>query len=173
MGINFSHTSADIVELQKPVERALDFVVRMAQEKAFAVAADYPESWVLTADTIVVIDGEILGKPVSASDACSMLSRLAGRWHQVFTAFTLQNYGLSTIISKVDSSQVKISPLSQSTISAYVACGEPLDKAGSYAVQGVGGAFVEAIKGSPTTVIGLPLHLVIEQLLENRIIALN
>ncbi len=173
MGIKYTLARADIEEIQKSFETAPDFVIRMAQEKALAVASDYFDAWILTADTIVVLDDEILGKPISEPDACTMLSRLAGRWHHVFTAFTLQNMALSTILSQVDSSRVKISPLSKPTIAAYVASGEPLDKAGSYAVQGIGGAFVEAIEGSPTTVIGLPLHLVIEQLSANKIISLK
>lgn len=173
MGINFSHTCADIEELLQADEAAIDFVARMALEKALAVAPDYPESWVLTADTIVVIDGEILGKPIDVPDACRMLSRLAGRWHQVFTAFTLHNQALTTTISQTDSSRVKIASLDQSTISAYVASEEPLDKAGSYAVQGLGGAFVEALDGCPTTVIGLPLPIVIEQLILHEVIQID
>ena len=173
MGIEFSYASADIKEIQLANEKAVDFVVRMAYEKALAVAADHSDSWILTADTIVVIDDEILGKPVDVNDACQMLGRIAGRWHQVFTAFTLHHQANSMSITQYDSSRVKIASLNNDVIAAYVAGGEPLDKAGSYAVQGVGGAFVEAIEGSPTTVIGLPLHLVMSQLIKNRIIALK
>ena len=173
MGIAFSLANANIEELQWAQEGAVDFVTRMALSNALAVAVDYPESWILAADTIVVLDLEILGKPVDVDDACRMLGRIAGRWHLVYTAFTLHHPLLGKTISQFDSSRVKIAAISDSVIAAYVAGGEPLDKAGSYAVQGVGGAFVEAIEGSPTTVIGLPLHLVMAQLLDNDIIALN
>ena len=173
MGIDFSLASADIAEVQRVDEKAVDFVVRMAQEKALAVAVDHADSWILTADTIVVIDDEILGKPTDKNDACHMLGRIAGHWHQVFTAFTLHHQIKAKTITQFDSSRVKIATLNNDVIAAYVAGGEPLDKAGSYAVQGVGGAFVEAIEGSPTTVIGLPLHLVMKQLVENQIIALK
>ncbi len=173
MGIDFSLASADIEERQKPEEKAVDFVDRMARSKALAVVDGHPDCWILAADTIVVIDGEILGKPRDETDACHMLARLAGCWHQVFTAFTLHHQTLAITISQIDSSRVKIVPLEESVIAAYVASGEPLDKAGSYAVQGIGGAFVEALDGSPTTVIGLPLPLVTEQLIENHVIALK
>ena len=173
MGIEFSLTSADIEEVQLADEKAVDFVVRMSLEKALAVAADHSDSWILTADTIVVIDDEILGKPEDVNDACRMLGRIAGHWHQVFTSFTLHYPAKSKTITQYDLSRVKIAALNDDVIAAYVAEGEPLDKAGSYAVQGVGGAFVEAIEGSPTTVIGLPLHLVMKQLVDNQIIALK
>ena len=173
MGIEFSLACADIEELQKPQEEAVDFVTRMALSKALTVAAGHSECWILAADTIVVINDKILGKPCDDVDACRMLASLAGRWHQVFTAFTLQHKTFAITITQIDSSRVKIAHLKESTIAAYVASGEPLDKAGSYAVQGIGGAFVEALDGSPTTVIGLPLPLVIRQLLDNNIIALK
>ena len=173
MGIEFSLACADLVELQQPQEEAVDFVTRMALSKALTVAADHPECWILAADTIVVINCKILGKPCDEADACRMLASLAGRWHQVFTAFTLHHQTFAKTISQIDSSRVKIAHFKESTIAAYVASGEPLDKAGSYAVQGIGGAFVEALDGSPTTVIGLPLPLVTRQLLDNHIITLK
>ena len=173
MGIDFAVSSADIEELQLADETPSDFVSRMALEKAYTVASNYPEAWILTADTIVVVDNEILGKPNDVADACSMLARLSGRWHQVFTAFTLHHQGLGKTVNLSDSSRVKIASLQKSVIAAYVASGEPLDKAGSYAVQGLGGSFVEALDGCPTTVIGLPLPLVIAQLIECKIINLT
>jgi septum formation protein len=171
MGIKFSLTRADIEECQFADEVPADFVSRMAREKALAVADMYPESWILSADTIVVLNDEILGKPEDESDAVRMLTGLAGNWHQVFTAFTLHHPGHLVSVSRLDSSQVKIAALSAGQIKAYINTGESLDKAGSYAVQGIGGAFVEAIEGSPTTVIGLPMPLVIVELLRNCIIS--
>ncbi|MCK5540749.1 MAG: septum formation protein Maf [Deltaproteobacteria bacterium] len=173
MGIEFSLTGADIEEFQLPDEKPVDFVDRMARCKALEVVSSYPESWILAADTIVVLDQETLGKPIDEAEACDMLARLSGRWHQVLTAFTLHHQAMAKTITRIDFSRVKIVPLDAVTIAAYVNSGEPLDKAGSYAVQGIGGAFVEAIDGSPTNVIGLPLPLVIRELLNNHIIALR
>jgi len=172
MGIKFSLTSADIEECQFVDEAAADFVTRMAMEKALAVAAEFSDSWILSADTIVVLNDEIIGKPEDKIDAVRMLTSIAGNWHQVFTAFTLHNPGQKISVSRLDRSRVKIAALSAAQVKAYIDTGEPLDKAGSYAVQGIGGAFVEAIEGSPTTVIGLPLPLVIAELLQNHIISL-
>ncbi len=171
MGIKFSLTSADIEECQFADEAAADFVTRMAMEKALAVAAEFSDSWILSADTIVVLNDEILGKPEDKIDAVRMLTAIAGNWHVVFTAFTLHNPGQQISVSRLDSSRVKIAALSAAQVKAYIETGEPLDKAGSYAVQGIGGAFVEAIEGSPTTVIGLPMPLVIEEFLQNHIIS--
>ena len=173
MGIEFSLAGADIEEFQLPDEKPVDFVDRMARCKALEVASSYPETWILAADTIVVLDEETLGKPKDEVEARGMLARLSGRWHQVLTAFTLHHQAMAKTITRIDLSRVKIATLDAASISAYVSSGEPLDKAGSYAVQGVGGAFVEAIEGSPTNVIGLPLSLVIRELLENHIIALK
>ena len=172
MGIEFSLTNADIEETRFAVESAPDFVTRMAQEKALAVAGEFSESWILAADTIVVLQGEVLGKPEDKSAAVKMLSAIAGNWHQVLTAFTLYYPEAKHLVTRIDSSRVKIVSLSEAQIKAYIATGEPLDKAGSYAVQGLGGAFVEAIEGSPTNVIGLPMPLVISELLTCKVIAL-
>ena len=172
MGIKFSLTRADIEECRLAHEAASDFVTRMAQEKALEVADEYAESWILAADTIVVLRGEILGKPEDKPAAVKMLSAIAGNWHQVLTAFTLHHPASGDLVTRLDSSRVKIAALSVEQIKAYIDTGEPMDKAGSYAVQGLGGAFVEAIDGSPTNVIGLPLPLVIPELLARDVIAL-
>ena len=172
MGIKFSRASADIDEFCRAGEAPADFVCRMAEEKALAVAGDFPESWILAADTIVVFEDEVLGKPEDKSAAVKMLSTIAGNWHQVLTAFTLYHVKNESSVTRLDSSRVKIAALSAEQITAYINTGEPLDKAGSYAVQGLGGAFVEAIEGSPTNVIGLPLPLVVAELLNYTIIAL-
>jgi len=171
MGIKFSLTTADIEESQFADEAAADFVARMALEKALAVVAKFPESWILSADTIVVLNDKILGKPEDKNDAVRMLSAIAGNWHQVFTAFTLHHPQQQISVSRLDTSRVKIAALSAEQVKAYIDTGEPLDKAGSYAVQGIGGAFVESIAGSPTTVIGLPMPLLITELLKNQVIS--
>jgi len=171
LGIEFTVIRAEIEELLRPGEDPGEFVRRMAREKAEAAARQAPGNWVLTADTIVVCGGQILGKPENSRAATRMLALLAGGWHQVLTAFTLKHQELEQEYTEVDSTRVKFSRLDSTAISAYVAGGEPLDKAGAYAVQGLGGVFVERLEGCPTTVIGLPLPRVVRWLLACRIIA--
>lgn len=112
---------------------------------------------VLAADTVVVIDGDILGKPRDARDARSMLRRLAGRAHTVFTGVALTDGGSRTTVDTLERSRVEIALLSDEELDWYVATGEPLDKAGSYAIQGLGALFVTAVTGNYTNVVGLPL----------------
>lgn len=132
----------------------------MAREKALASIG--PGEIVLAADTIVVIDDEVLGKPVDASDACAMLARLAGRDHEVYTGVALAD-GTGEeprFVTRVERTQVRIRPMSSGEIAAYVAGGEPMDKAGAYAIQGWGAVYVEAITGNYTNVVGLPIPAV-------------
>jgi septum formation protein len=145
-----------------PHERPADLVTRLAREKSQARVD--PGEIVLAADTVVVIDNEILGKPVDATDARSMLTRLSGRDHEVYTGVALaQGAGSSTttrLVSRVERTQVRIRAMSQAEIAAYVAGGEPMDKAGAYAIQGWGAVYVEAITGNYTNVVGLPMPAV-------------
>lgn len=172
LGLRFSLTMADIDEFRLEDEAPTDFVSRMAREKAQAAGTNFPEGWILAADTIVVFQDTVLGKPEDKMAAREMLALISGNWHQVLTAFTLYNPSVNRILTRIDCSRVKITALSAAQVNAYVDTGEPLDKAGSYAVQGIGGAFVEAIDGSPTTVIGLPLPLVVDELLNCGIISI-
>ena len=116
----------------------------------------------LAADTIVVIDNEILGKPADEADARAMLARLAGRDHEVYTGVALADGAERELrlASRVEHTQVRIRPMSSAEISAYVASGEPMDKAGAYAIQGWGAIYVEAITGNYTNVVGLPIPAV-------------
>ena len=171
LGIRFRLVPAEIEEFEEPGESPAGFVRRMAREKACAAAGRNPDGWILAADTIVVKDNVIIGKPENPQMAVRMLTELCGGWHRVMTAFTLKNQVLDYEYTELDSSRVRLAELDGAAISAYIAGGEPLDKAGSYAVQGVGGAFVESIEGCPTTVIGLPLPQVVRRLLECGIIA--
>ena len=143
-----------------PLERPADLVSRLAREKAQALLA--PGELVLAADTIVVIDGEILGKPVDAADARAMLARLAGREHEVYTGVALADASASPsrLVSRVERTEVRIREMTSLEIAAYVAGGEPMDKAGAYAIQGWGAIFVEAITGNYTNVVGLPIPAV-------------
>lgn len=145
-------------------------VKRLSREKALAVCSKMRgQDWViLAADTCVVTpwNGRVLGKPRNAADACKMLQMIQSQTHVVLTGYTLLgpvDHKIK-VVSAVVSSQVKIRALSRSEIKNYVATGEPMDKAGAYAAQGIGMAFVEAIRGSYTNVVGLPLHEVLRDL---------
>lgn len=132
------------------------YAARMARLKAAAVARNQPGAVVLGADSVVAVGGTILGKPRDAADATRMLELLSGRTHQVVTGCALFGPGPEPEIFTV-STEVLMTPLSEAAIAAYVATGEPMDKAGSYAIQGKAAAFVREIHGSYTNVVGLPL----------------
>lgn len=161
LGLAFAVRPVDLDETPQPGEEPRAYVLRLAREKAAARAA--AGELVLAADTIVVLDGELLGKPRDTEDARRMLRRLAGREHTVYTGVALEEPGGgpdgTRRTADVDASRVRIAPLSDERIAWYVATGEPLDKAGSYAVQGLGALLVEAIDGNYTNVVGLPLPL--------------
>ena len=155
-GVSFTVRAADIDEACRPGEPAADYVLRLAGEKAEAVARG--DELVLGADTTVVIDGEIVGKPTDAADAARMLRALGGRWHEVLTAVHLRRG--SQIRAEVAITRVKFAPLSDEEIKWYIASGEPFDKAGAYAIQGYASLFIERIEGSYSNVVGLPVQLV-------------
>jgi septum formation protein len=147
----------DLDETPGPEERPEETVLRLAREKA--AARVHPGEIVLAADTVVVIDGELLGKPRDPADARRMLGRIAGREHTVLTAVALEEPDRGRRIVDLAASRVRMAPLGPEEIAWYVETGEPLDKAGSYAVQGIGALFVEEIFGNYTNVVGLPLPL--------------
>jgi len=148
---------AEIDERPAPEEAAGDLVSRLALAKAREVASHRQSDWVLGADTVVEIDGDILGKPTDAAEASAMLGRLAGREHRVSTGFALLAPGGALSAAEVVVTRVRFRPLAAGAIAAYVASGEPEGKAGGYAIQGRGAALIESIDGSLTNVIGLPL----------------
>jgi septum formation protein len=155
IGVPHVVTPADIDETPQPGEAAGDYVVRLAREKAEAVWARHQDLPVLAADTTVVVDDEILGKPESAADARAMLMKLSGRAHFVHTGIALRTvHGVATDISSTD---VEFATLTDDMIGAYWDSGEPQGKAGSYAIQGLGAVFVSDVSGSYTGVMGLPL----------------
>ena len=157
-GIPFVVRAADIDETPQPGELPRDYVLRMAEEKARAVSAAESET-VLAADTTVVLGIEILGKPVDAADAARMLGVLAGRRHEVLTAICIL-WSDGRMALDVASTAVWFSAMSAGEIEEYVASGEPLDKAGAYAIQGIASRWVERIEGSYGNVVGLPVALV-------------
>jgi septum formation protein len=158
-GILFEVAAADVPEVHAPGERPVDFASRLAREKARAVARTHPGRAVLGADTIMIVDDEILGKPQSAADAQRMLSLLAGRQHLVSTAVCLRTAS-GREIAEIETTRVYFSELSQEDIAGYVATGEPMDKAGAYAIQGLASRWVNRIEGDYFTVMGLPVALV-------------
>jgi septum formation protein len=155
IGVPHVVTPADIDETPHPGEAAGDYVTRLAREKAAAVWARHQDLPVFAADTTVVVDDEILGKPESAEDAAQMLRKLSGRAHFVHTGIALHTkHGLEVDISSTD---VEFAELTDDMIRAYWDSGEPQGKAGAYAIQGLGAVFVSDISGSYTGVMGLPL----------------
>jgi septum formation protein len=145
----------DVDETRRPGEPADHYVMRVARLKADAAAARFPDRIVLAADTAVVADEEVFGKPADAADAARMLRALAGRPHRVLTGVAVRAPG--EIRTYVETTTVWFSPLSEADIAWYVASGEPSDKAGAYAVQGLASRFVTRIDGSYANVVGLPV----------------
>lgn len=158
LGLAFSVRPVDLDERAIEGEAARDYVLRLARAKAAAKAE--ANELVLAADTVVVLDQELLGKPADEADAARMLSRLAGREHVVLTGVCLLCGSTQHEVSTVEQSRVRMAAISPEEIGWYVRTGEPLDKAGSYAVQGLGALFVEAVFGNYTNVVGLPLPTV-------------
>ena len=134
-------------------------VEKLAKDKCAEVAARHPGEMVLAADTLVCVDDEIMGKPRDEEDAFRMLRLLSGRAHQVHTGVCMRLPDGRELVG-VDTAQVHFMPLSDEMIRRYIATGEPADKAGAYAIQGMAGVYISHIEGSPTNVIGLPLGLV-------------
>nr|WP_308431435.1 Maf family protein [Chitinilyticum piscinae] len=158
LGVRFAVIRADIDETPLPDETVEAYVLRLAREKALAGwrAAGEPALPVLGADTTVAHDGRILGKPADAADAAAMLRDLSGSTHAVLTAVAVCAGGEVEVT--LSASSVRFMPLGEAQIAAYVASGEPLDKAGAYGIQGWGGLFVSDLSGSFTGVMGLPVH---------------
>lgn len=155
IGIVHEVRPADIDETVWPDEAPVPHSERLAREKAHALALLHPDAVVIGSDTIVVIDGAILGKPANAADAVDMLLRLSGREHTVYTSVAVAHEGRT--LSSVEAVQVTFRPLDRALAEAYVATGEPMDKAGAYGIQGFGATLVEKISGDYFAVMGLPL----------------
>jgi septum formation protein len=160
-GVRFEVMPSHLPELSRPGETPAQLAHRLASEKAGAVArglGPQPRRWVLGADTIVVIDGEVLGKPDDAGHALELLRRLAGRRHRVVTGVALVASDTLEERHAVVESFVRMRAAGDGELRAYVATGESLDKAGAYAAQGVGRRLIEKIEGSKSNVIGLPIE---------------
>jgi septum formation protein len=179
-GIRFTVQPADIDETTLPGESARIYAGRLAREKALAVCRNRPQDYVLGADTVVVVEERILGKPRDADDAARMLRLLSGRTHQVITAVCLVGLtGKSESISGVedrelrttsDSTLVTMCEISGDEIRDYIATGDPMDKAGAYGIQGIASRWIRRIEGDYSSVVGLPVGPVFAMLREMRAI---
>jgi septum formation protein len=163
VGWPFQVRAPDIDETRAPDEDPVHYVKRLARMKAAAVAAPQNESLVLGADTVVVVEGEILGQPLDDQDARRMLQLLRGKWHEVLTGVSLVRAGTDGCsIVDHESSRVRFAAMSDEEIEWYVSTGEPTGKAGAYAVQGRGALFIKEIQGDYFNIVGLPIRLVYE-----------
>lgn len=161
-GIPFTVRTAAVPEEHDGSEPPEDFVRRLALAKASAVALEADDEIILAADTEVVIDGLILGKPAGADDAARMLTMLSGREHEVLTGICLRH--AAGTLTDIERTRVRFVSLTQEEIAAYVATGEPMDKAGGYAIQGLACRFIDRIEGCYFNVVGLPVALVYRHL---------
>ena len=157
LGLKFEVVPSGIDEVAQAGETPAEHVRRLATAKAGELADRFPEAWVIGADTIVVINGDLLGKPADESEARAMLAKLSGRKHEVFTGIAVRRKLAEVNLSEVVASEVIFKDISEEEMDWYVKTNEPYDKAGGYAVQGRGAFFIREIHGSYTNVIGLPL----------------
>lgn len=166
-GISFETHPAHIPEERLPGEPAVEYVKRLSREKAVAVARGFAGRFVLGADTIVVVDEEVLEKPLDHNDAARMLRLLSGRVHKVITGVSLVT-PTGWIDTRTCTTQVIFRKLTEQEIETYVASNEPMDKAGAYAIQGGAADFADRMEGEYSNVVGLPLLLVAEMLQANQ-----
>ena len=154
MGLTYTVETPDVDESFSG--RPSETVMEISRRKAAAVAARHSDSIIIAADTLVFADGA-LGKPHTPERAKEMLRSLAGNWHHVYTGITVINTRSGRVLRNVDKTRVHLVPMTEQEIDAYVATGEPLDKAGAYGIQGMGGMFVDRIDGSYSNGVGLPM----------------
>jgi len=164
IGLDFDVVPSHIPEVRGEGEAPEEYVARLSREKAAAIAHAHPDRWVIAADTTVLLGEELLEKPADAADARRMLATIAGRTHIVYTGVTVMNASQNHHDTRVAESEVRMLPLESEDIAWYVETGEPMDKAGAYAVQGIGAMFIDSIHGSYTNVVGLPLALLFRML---------
>ena len=156
-GLDFETWTSDVDETPRVGEAPAEFCQRLSLEKARAGCQEHPGALIIAADTIVVLENQILGKPIDAEQAKTYLHSLSGRTHAVMTGYTIIDTPGGRRITRVVSTAVCFKPMTKAEIDWYVASGEPMDKAGAYAIQGSGGLFIERIDGSHSNVVGLPL----------------
>jgi septum formation protein len=172
-GLRFTVIPSEIDENRIPVSSPEIYVKSLAEAKAGEVSAKYPKSWVIGADTIVLMNGAILGKPNSREQACNMLRLLSGKTHQVLTGYAVCCVAKNRRYSETVKTDVRLKTLTEEEIAWYIQTKESFDKAGAYAIQGIGAVLVKRINGSYTNVVGLPVCEVIAFLLKEKIIDLS
>lgn len=173
LGLTFDVVVASISEKPLMYEMAEQFVLRMATEKAASVAEQFPEKCIISGDTIVCLGHAILGKPISTENAVELLLQLSGRTHVVRSGFCVLQQSKNIIRTHSVETKVQFTDFSEDVARAYVATGEPMDKAGAYGIQGIGGVLVERIEGSYSNVVGLPLAEILDVLVEENIIGVD
>jgi septum formation protein len=164
VGLDFEVIPSRVIEDFSQAESPQEHVIRLAEVKARDVAGEYPDRWVIAADTIVYINGTILGKPKSREEAMEMLRRLSGQEHWVLTGFSVCHLGKGKGDKEAVETAVKVKGLTPVEMEWYVQTEEPFGKAGGYAIQGIGSFMIESIRGSYTNVVGLPLCELIQML---------
>lgn len=166
VGLHFKVVVPDHPEHIHENELPKDIAKRLALEKAMLITSHHPDSWIIAADTIVVLGGKILGKPNDRNEAFEMLKALQGKTHEVWGGFAIVNSSEGVSHSEVHKTEVQFIHLSDNEIKSYIETGEPLDKAGAYGIQGLGTAFVSRVSGSYTNVMGLNLAALLVALKE-------
>lgn len=164
IGAHFDVIPSHVPEERRQGEAPEEYVARLSRDKASAIAAKYRDRWVIAADTTVLLGEDLLEKPVDRADAVRMLTMIAGKTHTVYTGVTVEHAAAGYHDTRVAESEVRMLALSAADIDWYVGTDEPLDKAGAYAVQGIGAMFIDSIHGSYTNVVGLPLALLFQML---------
>ena len=164
VGLDFEVVPSRVIEDFVGTETPQDHVIRLAETKVQDVAYRYPDRWVIAADTIVYIDGSILGKPKNQEEAKGMLDRLNGQEHWVMTGFSVCHLEKGKSDKEAVQTSVKVKALTSAEMDWYVRTGEPFDKAGGYAIQGIGSFMIESIRGSYSNVVGLPLCELLQML---------
>jgi septum formation protein len=160
VGWPFDTEAANIDESRFEGEGAVPYARRLAQSKAETLAENLSSGLVLGADTVVLVDEKILGQPSDADDARRMLKLLSGRWHEVLTAVALVHAGGGQVVTDHEKTRVRFAEMYDAEIDWYVATGEPMDKAGAYAIQGKAALFIEEVQGDYFNIVGLPVRLV-------------
>lgn len=172
-GIQFSVIPSSFDENSVKLSSPEVYVRLLAERKAMDIAGQYPDSWIIGADTIVYVDGNTLGKPNSRAEARKMLTVLSGKTHQVMTGYCICCHGIGRTFSDVVKTDVRFKKLTAGEIDWYINSEEPFDKAGAYAIQGIGAFLVRRINGSYTNVVGLPVCEVVEYLINENVIELT
>lgn len=166
LGLDFTVIPSKIEEKDFAALPPEEMVKELSKAKAEGVGTLVENALVIGSDTIVMLEGEILGKPRNPEEAILMLKNLRNKDHTVLTGLALYETNSGRILVDYDRTEVSMGPISDDDIRNYIRTGEPLDKAGGYGIQGIGGAFVESIRGSYYTVVGLPIHLLVKMLKE-------